>query len=92
MSVGRVHRGIPMWASNDVDPIGNCDLKLTGHSNDGRKEHFTELKTASRARELEQETTAAIERSLASNQDINALYHLDAESKNQRLFATSRSL
>ena len=28
MSVGRVHRGIPMWASNDVDPIGNCDLNL----------------------------------------------------------------
>ena len=78
--------------------IDNYDLILTAHNNDGRKEHFTELKSASRARELEQETTAVIEQSLASNQGNNSLYQLDAESENQRLFeiqveeATSRSL
>ena len=82
MSVGRIHSGIPMWASNDVDPSGGCDLKRTARSNDDRKEYFTELKAASRAREFEQETTAAIDQSLASNQDNNALYHLDAESEN----------
>ena len=98
MSVGRIHRGIPMWASNNADPIDECDLKLTARSNDDRKEYFTELKAACRAREFEQETTAAIELSLASNQDNNALYHLDAESGKRRLFeiqvekATSRSL
>ena len=98
MVVGRIHRGVPMWASNDADPLGKCDLKLTVRSNDDRKEYFAKLKTESRAREFEQETVAAIGQSLASNQDNNSLYHLDAESENQRLFeiqvnkATSRSL
>jgi hypothetical protein len=101
MTVGCVHRGVPTWNSSTscgFDPSDYCDLKITARGNDDRKEHFTELKAASRARGFEQETTAAIELPLASNQDNNALYHLDAESENQRLFekqveeATSRSL
>ena len=28
MSVERIHHGIPVWASNDVDPSDNCDLNL----------------------------------------------------------------
>ena len=84
MSVGCIHRDVPIWVSNDADSLDDCDLKLTAHSNDGRKEYFTELKAASRAREFEQETVAAIEQSLASNQDNNSLCHLVAESENQR--------
>ena len=101
MTVGRIHHSIRIHNSStsyDFDPSDYCDLKITARSNDDRKQHLTELKTASRARGFEQETTAVIELSLASNQDNNALYHLDAESEKQRLFeiqveeATNRSL
>ena len=99
MAVGRIHHGVPMWSSSDSDnPLGSFDLKLTARCNDDRKEYLAKLETAHRAREFEQETAAAIEKSLASNQDNNPLYHVDAEAKNQRLFeiqveeATSHSL
>ena len=100
MTVGRVHRGVRTQNSStsyDYDPSDYCDLKITARGNDDRKQHLTELKTASRIRGFEQETAAVIELSLASSQDNNALYHLGAESENQRLFeiqveeATSRS-
>ena len=100
MTVGRIHRGVPIRNTStpyDFDPSDYCDLKITERSNDDRKQHLTELKPASRIREFEQETAVVIGLSLASNQDNNALYHLDAESENQRLFeihveeATSRA-
>ena len=101
MTVGRVHRGILSRKSStsyDSDPKDYRDLKIMARNNDDRKQHLTELEAASRAREFEQETTAVTEFSLASNQDNTALYHLGAESENQRLFEiqveedTNRSL
>jgi hypothetical protein len=101
MTVGRIHRNIHIRNSStsyDFDPSDCGELKSTARSNDSHKQHLTELKTASRAREFEQETTAVIELSLASNQDNNPFYRLGAKSGNQRLFeiqveeATNRSL
>ena len=63
MTVGRVHRGVRTQNSStsyDFDPNDYCDLKTTACSNDDHKQHLTELEAASRAREFEQETTAAV--------------------------------
>ena len=103
MAVGRAHRGVLSRKSStpyDLDPNDYRGLKITARNNDDRKQHLTEPEAASRARRFEQETTAVIELSLASNQGNNALCHLGAESENQRLFveiqeveeATNRSL